>query len=154
MHNNTENRYVLSESRLINTSVAQAFKKLILPEEQMRWNSLYIEASISPNDEIKNGAVMTGIFKGSGRATVVFENVIPNTEFTHYSKMKLLNTIPLGEFRHNYKLEDKEGRTQFTQTVSFEPKGLGLVLKSAIMKAFKKRLPESFDEFQAYVEEK
>ena len=144
----------ITDSRLLNTSVENAYKKLIEPAEQVKWNTLYLEASAEPKGEIKSGTVMTGNFKGSGKATVTFQNVKPNQEFTHYSKMKMFNLIKLGEFHHTYKVVDKNGHTEFTQTVTFEPKGFGLILKSIIVNSFKKRLPESFDEFQKYVETK
>ena len=144
----------ITDSRLLNTSVENAYKKLIEPAEQVKWNSLYLEATLNPKGEIKNNSVMTGNFKGSGKATVTFQNVKPYKEFTHYSKMKMFNLLNLGEFHHTYKVVDKNGQTEVTQTVTFEPKGFGLILKSIIVNSFKKRLPESFDEFQKYVETK
>lgn len=146
------NPIILTDSRILNISVENAYKRLIDPAEQVKWNTLYLEASAEPKGEITNGTVMEGKFKGSGKATVIFQNVRPNQEFTHYSKMKMFNLINLGEFQHNYRLTEKNGQTEFTQTVSFEPKGFGVILKNVIVKGFKKRLPESFDEFQKYVE--
>ena len=142
----------LTESRIINTSVENAYQKLIEPTEQVKWNTLYLEATAEPKGEIRNGTMMTGNFKGSGKAIVEFQNVKPNQEFTHYSKMKMFNLINLGEFHHTYKVVDKNGQTEFTQIVSYEPKGFGRLLKNIIVKSFKKRLPESFEEFQKYVE--
>lgn len=144
----------LSGSRMINTSVENAFKRLIEPPEQVKWNTLYIEAHAKPKGEIRNGTTMMGKFKGSGKATVIFQNVKLNEEFTHYSKMKMFNLIPLGEFHHTYKVAAKNGQTEFTQTVCFEPKAFGFILKDVIVNGFKKRLPKSFDEFQKYVEVK
>jgi hypothetical protein len=146
------NKIIITDTRLLNTSVENAYEKLINPTEQLKWNTLYLEASAEPKGEIKDGTIMTGNFKGSGKAIVTFQNVKPNKEFTHYSKMKMFNLINLGEFHHTYKLAYKNGQTEFTQTVSFEPKSFGLILKSVIVNSFKKRLPESFDEFQKYVE--
>ncbi len=143
---------ILSDSRIVKTSVENAYQSLLDPAEQVKLNTLYLEATVEPKGEIKNGSVMTGNFKGSGKATVTFQNVQPNKEFTHYSKMKMFNLFNLGEFHHVYRVEDKNGQTKITQTVSFEPKSLGLVLKSVIVNSFRKRLPESFDEFQKYVE--
>jgi hypothetical protein len=145
---------ILSESRIVNISVENAYRMLIYPSEQAKWNTLYLEFSIEPKGEIKNGTVMTGNFKGSGKATVTFQNVKSNQEFTHYSKMKMFDFINLGEFHHTYKMFEKKGQTEITQTVSFEPRGFGLILKSLIVNSFKKRLPESFDEFRKYVETK
>jgi hypothetical protein len=144
---------IISDNRIINTSAENAYQKLIDPAEQVKWNTLYLEASLEPKGEIKNGSVMTGNFKASGRATVIFQNVKPNKEFTHYSKMKMFNLFNLGEFHHTYQVADKGDKAEITQTVSFEPESLGLLLKSVIINSFKKRLPESFDEFQNYVEE-
>jgi hypothetical protein len=93
---------IISDNRIINTSAENAYQKLIDPAEQVKWNTLYLEASLEPKGEIKNGSVMTGNFKASGRATVIFQNVKPNKEFTHYSKMKMFNLFNLGEFHHNY----------------------------------------------------
>jgi hypothetical protein len=145
---------ILSDSRTIKTTVQNAYQKLIDPAEQVKWNTLYLEASLEPKGEVKNGSVMTGNFKGSGKAEVTFQNVQPDKEFTHYSKMKMFKLFNLGEFHHTYQVADKNGQTEITQTVSFEPKSLGLLLKSIIVNSFKKRLPESFDEFQKYAEEK
>lgn len=142
----------LTESVLVNAPKNEVFEKLINPQEQLKWNTLYIEASIEPKGEIKNGTVMTGKFKGSGKATVHFENIIPNQEFTHYSKLMMFNLIYLGEFRHNYKVEDAYGKTKFTQTVFLEPKGIGKLLQSTLVNGFKKRMPESFEEFKKYIE--
>ena len=144
---------ILSDSRIVKTNAENAYQKLINPAEQVKWNTLYLAASLEPKGEIKNGSVMTGNFKGSGKAKVFFQNVQLNKEFTHYSKMKLFNLFNLGEFHHTYKVADKSGQTEITQTVSFEPKSLGLILKNIIANSFKKRLPESFNEFQKYVEE-
>ncbi|SFI04862.1 hypothetical protein [Halpernia frigidisoli] len=144
---------IFSDSRILKTTVENAYQKLIEPAEQVQWNSLYLEATIFPKGEIKNGSVMTGNFKGSGKAKVTFQNVQTNKEFTHYSKMKMFNFFNLGEFHHTYQVTDKGGQTEITQTVSFEPKSLGLLLKNVIANSFKKRLPESFNEFQKYVEE-
>ncbi|MBK0381667.1 SRPBCC family protein [Pedobacter sp. SD-b] len=141
----------ISGSRIINTSVEEAYQKLITPTEQVKWNSLYLEATTQPKGKIRNGTIMSGIFKGSGKAIVEFQNVKPNQEFTHYSKMKMFGFIKLGEFHHTYKVVGKNGQTAFTQIVSFEPKGFGRVLKNTIVKSFEKRLPESFDEFEKYV---
>ncbi|HEU0226769.1 MAG TPA: SRPBCC family protein [Arachidicoccus soli] len=142
----------LTGSRIINTPVENAFKGLIEPSEQVKWNTLYLEAHAEPKGEIRNGTTMAGKFKRSGKATVIFQNVKSNQEFTHYSKMKMFNLIPLGEFHHTYKVAAKNGQTEFTQTVSFEPKAFGFILKDVIVNSFKKRLPQSFDEFQKYVE--
>nr|WP_294898772.1 hypothetical protein [uncultured Pedobacter sp.] len=149
---NTNKATIISGSRIINTRVENAYKKLIEPNEQVKWNTLYLEAITEPKGEIRNGTIMTGTFKGSGKAIVEFQNVKPNQEFTHYSKMKMFNLIKLGEFHHTYKVVEKNGQTEFTQIVSYEPKSLGRLLKNIIVKSFKKRLPESFDEFQKYVE--
>lgn len=144
-------KYILQDSRLLDADVGSIYKKLIDPAEQLKWNSLYLDASIEPKGDAKNGTVMTGNFKGSGKAKIVFQNVKPNQEFTHYSKMKLFNAIPLGEFHHIYRLEPKDNQTLFTQNITFEPKGLGVLLKNFILKSFKERLPESFDEFEEYI---
>jgi hypothetical protein len=145
------NKIIITGSRLLSTSIENAYEKLISPAEQVKWNTLYLEASVEPKGEIKDGTIMTGNFKGSGKAIVTFQNVKPNQEFTHYSIMKMFNFITLGEFHHTYQLAEKNGQTEFTQTVSFEPKGFGIILKNVIVNSFKKRLPESFDEFQKYL---
>ena len=144
---------ILSDSRIVNTSIKNAYQKLIDPAEQVKWNSLYLEATLDPKGEIRDGSVMTGNFKGSGKATVVFQNVQPYKEFTHYTKMKMFNLLNLGEFHHTYKVVDKNDQTEVTQTVSFEPKSYGLLLKSLIKNSFKKRLAESFDEFEKFIKE-
>ncbi|GAB4039822.1 SRPBCC family protein (plasmid) [Spirosoma sp. SC4-14] len=143
---------IISGNRVVKTTIENAYQSLIDPAKQVKWNTLYLEATIEPKGEIKDGSVMPGNFKGSGKASVTFQNVQPTKEFTHFSKIKMFNFFNIGEFHHTYKVEDKSGQTEITQTVSFEPKSLGLILKSVIVNNFKKRLPESFDEFQKYVE--
>ncbi|GAB2588520.1 SRPBCC family protein [Spirosoma areae] len=143
----------LSEKREINAPIEQVYRQLADPFEQVRWNTLYLDVAIEPKGEIRTGTVMTGTFKGSGKATVHFENVVLNKEFTHYSKLLIFGFINLGEFRHTYTV-DRLGpdKTLFTQTVNFEPKGLGKLMKNVVMNGFKKRLPESFSEFKQYAE--
>ncbi|MEJ5996562.1 SRPBCC family protein [Pedobacter sp. Du54] len=142
----------ISESTIVKASVDKVFEKLLNPEEQLKWNTLYLEVHTEPKGTIKNGTVMTGKFKGSGKAKVYFENIIPNQEFTHYSKLKMFNIIYLGEFRHNYKLENSDGKTKITQTVFFNPKGIGKLLQIPIAKSFKDRIPVSFEEFKNYID--
>ncbi len=144
----------LIDNTMVNAPLESVYEKLLNPKEQLKWNTLYLEASTKPDGPIKDGTVMTGLFKGSGKATVTFENVIPNKEFTHFSKLMIFNMIYLGDFRHTYKVEDVNGSTKFTQKVVFEPKGLGKIMIGTIMKGFKSRLPESFKEFKAYAEHK
>lgn len=139
-------------SSVLDIPAREAFEKLLEPKEQLKWNTLYLEVHTEPAGAIRSGTVMTGRFKGSGKATVRFENVIPGEEFTHHSEMMLFNLFPLGEFRHKYRVSQPGALTVFTQTVTFSPKGLGRLLQGMIVKGFKNRLPESFREFKAYAE--
>lgn len=141
----------ISESTVVKSSVDIVFEGLLNPQEQLKWNTLYLEVHTEPKGEIKNGTVMTGKFKGSGKAKVYFENIFPNHEFTHYSKLKMFGIIYMGEFRHRYKVEGGHGQTKITQTVFFEPKGIGHLFQATIIKGFKDRLPESFQEFRNYL---
>jgi len=141
----------ISESIVVKSSVDIVFKGLVDPREQLKWNTLYLHVHTEPDGDVKNGTVMTGKFKGSGKATVYFENVIPNQEFTHYSKLMLFGLIYLGEFRHKYEVEGNISQTKITQTVFFDPRGIGYILQATIIKKFKDRLPESFREFSNYL---
>ena len=143
----------ISQSTFLNSPAKEVFEKLLNPLEQLKWNTLYLEVHTESRGRIKNGTVMYGKFKGSGKAVVHFENIVTDTEFTHYSKLKMFNLIYLGEFRHNYKVESTALKTKVTQTVFLEPKGLGLLLKTALVKSFKKRMPESFKELKNYIEQ-
>ena len=62
--------------------------------------------------------------------------------------------INLDEFHHTYKVVGKNGKTEFAQTVLFEPKSFRVILKKVIINGFRKRLPESFDEFKKHAETK
>ena len=142
----------LSDSAIIDAPLSEVYEKLLNPQEQLKWNTLYLSAHTTPAGPIQNGTVMTGTFKGSGKATVHFEQVIPNDTFTHYSRLMMFNLLYLGEFRHTYRVEDVAGKTKFTQTVFVEPRGLGKLLKKVLIDGFRKRLPESFAEFKRYAE--
>lgn len=141
----------ISGNTVVNSSVDTVFKGLVDPLEQLKWNTLYLEVHTEPSGDVKNGTVMTGKFKGSGKATVYFEDVIPNHEFTHYSKLRLFGLIYLGKFRHKYQVEGNGSQTKITQTVFFDPKGIGYILQSTMIKNFRDRLPESFKEFRNYL---
>ncbi len=140
----------LTDSRIIAAPLADVYRQLVQPEAQLQWNSLYLEASVSPPGEVRTGSVMVGRFKGSGRATVHFDDVRPNECFTHVSELKLLG-LALGSFRHTYRVEPAPGGTRFTQHVELSPRGVGVLLASTLMKGFASRLPESFDEFARFV---
>ncbi len=148
-----ENRVIeLTGSALVDAPLAEVYEKLLNPQEQLKWNTLYLSASTTPGP-IRTGTVMQGRFKGSGKATVHFENVVPNQTFTHYSKLLLFNLLYLGEFRHTYHVVASGTQTKVTQTVRVSPQGLlGKVLKMALVNGFRKRLPESFAEFKRYAE--
>ncbi len=144
---------VLSRSETIEAPLARVYAALVNPAEQMRWNTLYLEAALSPPGPVKNGSVMTGRFKGSGRARVEFQQVVFEKEFTHHSRMTLFQSIPLGDFFHTYQVEpEPQGTgTRVTQKVRFLPSGLGRLLKKVLMNAFEKRLPDSFKELNSYL---
>lgn len=137
---------------VVDAPLSEVYRKLLEPTEQLRWNSLYLAVQVEPSGEIADHTVMTGTFKGSGKATVTFEDVICNQEFTHHSQMKLFNVIALGEFRHRYEVKAQGTQTLVTQTVLFTPKGLGKLLQRMILGGFRKRLPESFAEFKRYAQ--
>jgi carbon monoxide dehydrogenase subunit G len=141
----------LSGSASVSAPPDVVFQMLIDPAEQVKWNSLYEEAHVEPAGEVRTGSVMKGTFKGSGKSTVYFEDVIAGRQFVHYSPLKMFNLINLGEFRHKYEVADAGGQTRVTQTVYFEPKGVGKLLAGTVMGSFKKRLPESFQEFERYL---
>jgi hypothetical protein len=148
----TNERLTLSDSVILDAKARDVFRKLIEPAKQVKWNSLYEEAEVEPAGEVQTGSIMRGKFKGSGRSTVHFEDVIPDRQFVHYSPLKMFNLIYLGEFRHKYEVKEEEnGKTRFTQTVYFEPKSLGRLLGAMVMGSFRKRLPESFKEFEKYL---
>jgi hypothetical protein len=144
--------FTLSKSILLNAPLQNVYEKLINPHEQLKWNTLYQRVEVKPEGEIKTGTIMTGTFKGSGKSTVYFQNVIPNSQFTHHSKLMLFNFIFLADFSHQYKVEELEGKTKFTQTVHVKLSRIGQLLKKVLENSFAKRMPESFAEFKAYVE--
>lgn len=143
----------LTGQAMIHAPLSKVYNQLLDPGEQLQWNSLYLTVEVHPSGEITDRTVMTGTFKGSGKATVSFEKVIPDREFTHHSRMMLFNLIPLGEFWHRYEVAPRADGTLVTQTVMFAPSGLGFVLASLILNGFRNRLPESFAEFKRYAEQ-
>lgn len=141
----------LSGSIIVHAPLHDVFLKLINPSEQVQWNSLYESAEVAPPGEVRTGSVMTGVFKGTGKGTIHFEDVIQDQQFVHYSPLKVFNLLYLGEFRHKYEVKQEREGVRFSQTVYFEPKGLGRLLQGTVMSGFKKRLPESFAEFERYL---
>lgn len=93
---------------------------------------------------------MTGRFKGAGRATVTFEDIVPGSSFTHTSRLLIMGLVPLGGFRHRYDVTPSGDGALVRQTVYVELNRLGGLLRGVIASGFTKRLPESFDEFARY----
>ena len=127
-----------------------AYRALVEPAEQMKWNTLYLEASQEPAGPIKDGSIMRGVLKGTGQATVHFDDVAPGQHFTHRSAMQIRG-ISLGDFTHRYEVLVASGVTTVRQTIRYEPTGLGRPLARIIMRSFAKRLPESFTELNHYL---
>ncbi|MGN6606112.1 MAG: SRPBCC family protein [Jatrophihabitans sp.] len=146
-------RHQLQGERVIKADLADVYRMLLEPAEQLRWNSLYLEAFIDPPGPITSGTRLTGRFKGSGRAEVTFVDVVPDEQFTHHSVMRLPGTaIRLGGFDHTYRVAATAEGTQVCQYVRFAPSGVGRLLAPLIMLSFRRRLPASFEELQRYVE--
>ncbi len=143
---------LLEGSVVVAAPRALVFKLLVDPREQMRWNSLYRSISEVSDDPVREGSTFTGRFKGSGPATVTFERVRPGIDFVHRSAIAIAGRIVLGHMRHTYAVSDAPGGTLFTQTIEFSTTGLGRLLGGMLNRAFAKRLPESFEEFRAFVE--
>jgi hypothetical protein len=126
---------------------------LVNPAEQLKWNSLYLEASVRPHGPIRDGSRLTGRFKGSGRATVTFVDVVDNERFTHHSVMSVPGTsVRIGTFDHTYSVHPTAGGTEVTQHVRFEPSAIGRLMTPLIIASFRRRLPASFDELRTYAE--
>jgi len=143
----------LQASRVLNATVTDLYRILVEPAEQLRWNSLYLEAAAAPPGEIRSGSTLRGRFKGSGRASVTFLNVVKDRQFTHHTLMKFPYTaITLGRFDHTYTVEESAGGTLVTQHLVFDPSRFGRLMALLIMRSFRRRLPISFDELQAYAE--
>ncbi len=140
----------LSGERVIGASPADVFAMLIEPAHQLAWNSLYLSASLSPPGPVSEGSVMTGRFKGAGRATVAFAEIVPGSSFTHVSRLLIAGVVPLGGFRHRYDVAPARDGAFVRQTVNVELNCLGRVLRGVIASGFTKRLPESFDELARY----
>lgn len=140
----------LSGERLIAASPADVFAMLIEPAHQLVWNSLYLSASLSPAGPVSEGSVMTGRFKGAGRATVTFAHIMPGRSFTHVSRLLIGGIVPLGGFRHRYEVVPVGDGALVRQTVNVELNWLGQVLRGVIRSGFTERLPESFDELASY----
>lgn len=140
----------LAGERWIAGEPAELFDLLIDPKGQLAWNSLYLEAGMTEAGPIRDGSVMTGRFKGAGRASVTFADVVPGKEFAHLSTLAAVRIVRLGSFRHHYGVEPSGEGTLVRQTVTIDLTWVGRLLRSAITSAMAKRLPESFDELAAY----
>lgn len=148
----TERMQTLTGTTMVSSPPERVFSALVEPSEQLAWNSLYLEVNVSPPGAIATGTVMTGRFKGSGRARVEFQDVRPGEEFTHHSKMSIAPGWTVGEFWHTYEVEGEGTQTRITQTVRFLPTGIGVALSGLIMRSFRRRLPESFTELLTYLD--
>ncbi len=143
----------LQASRVVSARVTDLYRILVEPAEQLRWNSLYLEAVADPPGEIRSGSKLRGRFKGSGPANVTFANVVKDRQFTHHTLMKVPYTaITLGRFDHTYSVQEAGDGTLVTQHLRFAPCGLGRMTAPLIMRSYRRRLPVSFDELQAYAE--
>ncbi|WP_066588489.1 SRPBCC family protein [Sphingomonas pruni] len=140
----------LTGERFIDAAPADIFAMLIEPAHQLAWNSLYLSASLSPAGPVAEGSVMTGRFKGAGRATVTFANVVPGSSFTHVSRLLAGGFLPLGDFRHRYDVAPVGNGALVRQTVRVDLNWVGRLLRGTISSGFRRRLPESFDEFYRY----
>ncbi|KRE61129.1 hypothetical protein ASG78_12335 [Nostocoides sp. Soil756] len=142
--------YTVTGAACVEAPVGRVYAALLNPDEQLRWNSLYLQAEMSTPEPIATGSVMTGRFKQSGRSVITFDAVVPNETFTHKVMMKA-GPIALGSFAHTYRVQAVPTGTEVTQHVRFEPTGLGRLLAPLIMKAFEARLPVSFHELEQYL---
>lgn len=143
----------LQAGRVLRAPVADVYRILVEPAEQLRWNSLYLEAAADPPGEIRSGSTLRGRFKGSGPVSVTFVDVVKDRQFTHHTLMTIPYTaIALGRFDHTYSVQESGGGTLVTQHLRFAPSRLGKLMAPMIMRSFRLRLPTSFDELQAYAE--
>lgn len=141
---------ILTGAAVVDAAVDRVYAALLHPSEQLRWNSLYLEASLVGPGPITTGSVMTGRFKGSGRSVVTFEAVRRNEHFTHRSAMHL-GPVPLGSLRHTFQVRAVPAGTEVTQLVRFGPTGIGHLVAPLVLRAFRSRLPDSFHELDAYL---
>lgn len=142
--------YTVTGAACIKAPVGRVYAALLNSDEQLRWNSLYLQAEMSTPGPIATGSVMTGRFKQSGRSVITFDAVVPNETFTHKVIMTV-GPIALGSFAHTYRVQAVSTGTEVTQHVRFEPTGLGRLLAPLVMKAFEARLPVSFHELDQYL---
>lgn len=128
----------------------RVYAAVVDPREQLRWNSLYLEASLTEPGPVTTGSVMTGRFKGSGRSVVTFDDVRPGERFTHRSSLHL-GPVDLGHFQHTFIVQMASGGTDLTQQIRFHPVGLGNLVAPLLRRAFRARLPASFRELELYL---
>lgn len=140
----------VARTEVVDAPVERVYEALVDPQQQLQWNSLYLEAAITPPRPIATGTVMTGRFKGSGRAVVVFDAVVPGRTFTHVSDMRA-GPVAVGKFRHTYRIRQVGEGTEVFQHVAFAPSGVAYPFAPLIMRAFRSRLPASFDELRHYL---
>jgi hypothetical protein len=143
---------ILSESNSIQVSHREVYYKLLLPEHHFKWNSRFTYLSNIPLEAIKNGSILYGTFKRTGKVIIYYEDIVSEKRFTFHYRYVFWNLLPLGEIKQSYKVDKIDGGCQLTQSIMFEPRGLGRLLQGIISDGLRKRLSESMVEFRNYVE--
>ncbi len=141
----------LSGTRDFDAAHDAVFEALFDPMAQLDWNSLYLILVVEPPGRPRNGTIVRGTFRGAGRATMTFAEVVEGKSFVHWSRLLMFERIDLGDFQHRFDVAADGGATRVTQTVSVELTRLGRLLSPLLRSSFTKRLPESFDELGAYL---
>ena len=133
----------------VDTNIPDTYRLLSDTALQLKWNTQWSEARQTPEGEVKNGFTLTLFFKSGERAQYIMTNVIPDSQFTYFSQMKVLGWFHLGDVFHTFNVVEKNGKTEITQKVLFEPKGMGTYVKGSIIKSYIKRMEKIFEDFLA-----
>lgn len=138
----------ITGTKLVDISLTQAYRMLLLPSEQLLWNSCLLLAKVRGSATINSGTVMDASFRETGRVTITYDEVTYFKEFTHVYNLKAARLLMLGKCRHRYEVAASYGKTMVTQTIVFRPCGVGRVFKDSIAKNFQKRIGECIRELE------
>lgn len=126
-----------------------AFSLLLSPNEQLKWNPIYISAEIDNttpigvNGEPVNGTMVKGNFKGSGKMILVYQDILQDEEFTHYAGDLFFGGFRLADFKHRYQVLDLDnGKVKFTQTMTLHCTLFGWLVRFIIQYDLKRAIEE------------
>lgn len=144
--------WAISSDHKFDLTVPEAYRMLSVPSVQLLWNTELLAARLREDGEIADGTVAYYSFRESGKRTVVYDEVIPEHEFTQVFCLRVISLFNLGFFRHRYQFWSHEGKTTVRQTVLYELSGLGRLFKTSISRRLTDRNWERMHELARFCE--